>query len=211
MRSTWSGTPGRRPRCRMRQSWRMMPDHGVPCSLSLSLSNQSCASTRLALRSLALASTPGRRQQQALTLLGRSRGGLTSKVHAVVDANGLPVRLGLTAGQAHDNRLCPVLLPGLRPRTWCWRIVATMPTGSERSSTSRVPGPTYPQASTTAARSCSVKSRENRTAQLPTKKPATVVLTAGSTSPACSGSHTAVMVLSQVYNRRIFRYRIFFL
>jgi hypothetical protein len=43
--------------------------------------------------------------------------GLTSKVHAVVDANGLPVRLGLTPAEAHDNRLCPALLPGLRPRT----------------------------------------------------------------------------------------------
>jgi len=37
--------------------------------------------------------------------MGRSRGGLTSKIHAVVDANGLPVRLALTAGEAHDNRL----------------------------------------------------------------------------------------------------------
>ena len=37
--------------------------------------------------------------------MGRSRGGLTSKIHAVVDTNGLPVRLGLTAGEAHDNRL----------------------------------------------------------------------------------------------------------
>jgi transposase len=49
--------------------------------------------------------------------MGRSRGGLTSKIHAVVDANGLPVHLGLTPGEAHDNRLCPVLLSGLRPRT----------------------------------------------------------------------------------------------
>jgi len=49
--------------------------------------------------------------------MGRSRGGLTSKVHAVVDANGLPVRLGVTPGEAHDNRLCPLLLAGLRPRT----------------------------------------------------------------------------------------------
>jgi len=50
--------------------------------------------------------------------MGRSRGGLTSKVHAVVDARGLPVRLGLTPGETHDNRLCPVLLAGLRcPQT----------------------------------------------------------------------------------------------
>jgi transposase len=37
--------------------------------------------------------------------MGRSRGGLTSKMHALVDTNGLPVRLALTAGEAHDNRL----------------------------------------------------------------------------------------------------------
>ena len=49
--------------------------------------------------------------------MGRSRGGLTSKVHAVVDANWLPVRLGLSRGEAYDNRPCPVLLAGLRPRT----------------------------------------------------------------------------------------------
>jgi transposase len=39
---------------------------------------------------------------------------LTSKIHAVVDTNGLPVRLGLTAGEAHDNRLALRLLS--RPR-----------------------------------------------------------------------------------------------
>ena len=36
--------------------------------------------------------------------MGRSRGGLTTKVHALVDANGLPIALKLTAGQAHDGR-----------------------------------------------------------------------------------------------------------
>ena len=34
--------------------------------------------------------------------MGRSRGGLTTKVHALVDANGLPIALKLTEGQAHD-------------------------------------------------------------------------------------------------------------
>ena len=37
--------------------------------------------------------------------MGRWPGGLTSKIHAVVDANGPPVRLGPTADEAHDNRL----------------------------------------------------------------------------------------------------------
>jgi transposase len=47
-------------------------------------------------------------------LMGRSRGGLTSKIHALVDTNGLPVRLALTGGEAHDNRLAFALLSGLR-------------------------------------------------------------------------------------------------
>lgn len=36
--------------------------------------------------------------------MGRSRGGLTTKIHALVDANGMPIKLKLTAGQAHDGR-----------------------------------------------------------------------------------------------------------
>ena len=34
--------------------------------------------------------------------MGRSRGGLTSKLHALVDADGRPVSLRLTGGQVHD-------------------------------------------------------------------------------------------------------------
>jgi transposase len=36
--------------------------------------------------------------------MGRSRGGLTTKIHALVDARGLPVLLKLTEGQAHDGK-----------------------------------------------------------------------------------------------------------
>jgi transposase len=36
--------------------------------------------------------------------MGRSRGGLTTKIHAVVDANGNPIKLKLSEGQAHDGR-----------------------------------------------------------------------------------------------------------
>ena len=36
--------------------------------------------------------------------MGRSRGGLTTKIHALVDACGLPIRLKITEGQAHDGR-----------------------------------------------------------------------------------------------------------
>ena len=49
--------------------------------------------------------------------LGRSRGGLTTKIHAVVDAQGLPIRLSLTAGQAHDAPAAYDLLDRLAPRT----------------------------------------------------------------------------------------------
>src|SRR6201990_2352843 len=49
--------------------------------------------------------------------MARSRGGLTSKIHAVVDTNGLPVRLGLAAGEAHDNRLALSLSSRLRSRS----------------------------------------------------------------------------------------------
>ena len=49
--------------------------------------------------------------------MGRSRGGLTTKIHAVVDRNGLPVRLALTPGQDHDNALATDLLANLKPRS----------------------------------------------------------------------------------------------
>ena len=47
--------------------------------------------------------------------MGRSRGGLTRKIHAVVDGNGLPVWLALTGGEAHDNRLAGKLRSRLKP------------------------------------------------------------------------------------------------
>lgn len=45
--------------------------------------------------------------------MGRSRGGLTTKIHALVDANGLPIRLKLTEGQAHDGRSAAELVATL--------------------------------------------------------------------------------------------------
>ena len=47
--------------------------------------------------------------------MGRSRGGLTTKIHALVDANGLPVALKVTEGQAHDGRSASDMLEGLSP------------------------------------------------------------------------------------------------
>ena len=45
--------------------------------------------------------------------MGRSRGGLTTKIHALVDARGLPITLKLTPGQAHDGRSAADMLATL--------------------------------------------------------------------------------------------------
>ena len=45
--------------------------------------------------------------------MGRSRGGLTTKIHALVDANGLPIALKLTEGQAHDGKSAADMLDGI--------------------------------------------------------------------------------------------------
>jgi transposase len=34
-----------------------------------------------------------------------------------MDKNGLPVHLGITPSEAHDNRLCSALLSALKPQT----------------------------------------------------------------------------------------------
>ena len=47
--------------------------------------------------------------------MGRSRGGLTTKIHALVDASGLPIRLKLTPGQAHDGRSAAGMLDDIGP------------------------------------------------------------------------------------------------
>jgi transposase len=47
--------------------------------------------------------------------MGRSRGGLTTKIHALVDAEGPPIRIVLTPGQAHDSPAAEELLANLKP------------------------------------------------------------------------------------------------
>lgn len=46
--------------------------------------------------------------------LGRSRGGLSTKIHLAVDGRGLPMRVLLTPGQAGDNPQLLPLLDGIR-------------------------------------------------------------------------------------------------
>ena len=47
--------------------------------------------------------------------IGRSRGGLTTKIHVLVDALGNPVDVMLTPGQAHDLTCAEPLLEGVDP------------------------------------------------------------------------------------------------
>ena len=45
--------------------------------------------------------------------MGRSRGGLSTKIHLVTDAQGQPVRFALTGGQAADAPQALPLLAGI--------------------------------------------------------------------------------------------------
>ena len=44
--------------------------------------------------------------------MGRSRGGLTTKIHALADAQSRPLRFILTGGQMHDSTTAAELLAG---------------------------------------------------------------------------------------------------
>ena len=48
--------------------------------------------------------------------MGRSRGGLTTKIHLATDALGRPLRVILTPGQRGDAPIAPDLLDGLSPQ-----------------------------------------------------------------------------------------------
>lgn len=54
-------------------------------------------------------------RRDASNCAGRSRGGLTTKIHAVVDRQGLPLRLILSAGQACARKRPPRFLRARSP------------------------------------------------------------------------------------------------
>ena len=74
--------------------------------------------------------------------MGRSRGGLTTKIHALVDAGGLPIALKLTYGEAHDGRSADDMLGSLAPARSCSATAPTIPTCAVRRSPSAGHGPT---------------------------------------------------------------------
>ena len=49
--------------------------------------------------------------------IGRSRGGLSTKIHALVDALGNPLDFFLTGGEAHDLEGADHLLPSMEADT----------------------------------------------------------------------------------------------
>lgn len=55
----------------------------------------------------------GKREEQNDGCMGRSRGGLTTKIHALVDADGRPIGLDITAGQNHDSRMAEPMVKGI--------------------------------------------------------------------------------------------------
>jgi transposase len=48
--------------------------------------------------------------------IGRTKGGWTTRLHAVVDARGHPIRLKIAAGQMNDNLFAKILLRGKKAK-----------------------------------------------------------------------------------------------
>lgn len=53
-------------------------------------------------------------REPAAHAVGRSRGGLTTKIHHAVDGNGRPLAIVVTPGQVHDGQILPLLLGDIR-------------------------------------------------------------------------------------------------
>jgi transposase len=62
----------------------------------------------------------GRRKRGAgAQAIGRSRGGRTTKIHAVVDGRGRPIAIEVTPGQLGDIRVAQALLAAVPPARSC--------------------------------------------------------------------------------------------
>ena len=90
--------------------------------------------------------------------MGHSCGGLTTKIHALVHADGLPVRLEPTAGQVHDSQPALDMIDCLGKGISCWRTRHMTATRSVSAQTSERRGPIFPQRRTATARSPSANS-----------------------------------------------------
>jgi len=50
--------------------------------------------------------------------LGRSRGGLSTKIHVVCDGNGIPLGAALSPGQAHESRCFEIVVGAVPLDVW---------------------------------------------------------------------------------------------
>jgi transposase len=53
---------------------------------------------------------------KSFNAIGKTHGGWTTKIHAVVDARGHPIRIKVAAGQINDNLFAKILLCGKKAR-----------------------------------------------------------------------------------------------
>ncbi len=87
--------------------------------------------------------------------MGRSRGGLPTKIHVLVDACGLPILLKITEGQAHDGRNAQDSSARSAAATCLWPIVPMTPMLCVRPSPRAVPEPTSELCRTVSSRRAS--------------------------------------------------------
>jgi hypothetical protein len=79
---------------------------------------------------------------------GAPRSGLSSKLHAVIDTNGLPMRLALTTGNAVDSlysRCWPALKSGAMSLVDLWIVVMMRSTVRTAQLTGKHPTETNPE------------------------------------------------------------------
>ena len=90
---------------------------GSGCSIAwqpMRITNTRCSTAPL---SAPISTAPGRQKKADEQAIGRSRGGLSTKIHALVDALGNPLAFYLTGGQAHDLDGADALLPAMTADT----------------------------------------------------------------------------------------------
>ena len=66
-------------------------------------------------------------------LIGRTKGGMNTKLHAVTDTAGRPIRFFITAGQVSDYTGARVLVSSLPVADWLLGDRGFTPTGSART------------------------------------------------------------------------------
>src|SRR5215831_15221847 len=120
---TGGSAAGRRPGCGngCLSTSPARPTTNTPCSTA-----QSCGRT-------SIASALPKKDDQAI---GKSRGGLSTKIHALVDALGNPLAFLLTPGQTHDLVGADALLPQMAANT----LIADKAGACPRAAQSADPG-----------------------------------------------------------------------